>query len=637
MRLERKTVLLFGLLLLLALATMLSLRQQPPVEVAPTSASSAAQPNILFIIIDDMGYSDLGANGNDIVNTPNLDQFAAEGTRFTRNYVNASCTVTRAGILTGMQPELHGFRPDALGISPEVVTLPETLQQAGYSTHHIGKWHLGFLPRLAWPTQQGFETFFGFLAQNVLKGRRNGQWLLRNPTYRNPALQEGEEEPVVQRGHLTDILAARTEQTIATLAEQDTPWFLSVWTSAPHAPIDPDERFAAKYPDTPAGRYLALVEQVDDFVGRMLRGLEANGLAEDTLVMIVSDNGGTGNEIDSNAPFRGGKTTLYEGGLRTPFLLRWPGRVQAGRVSDAVTYYLDYFPTLASVAGAQVPDHLTGLNIIDLLEGRVERTQSLYWEASNSRMHSWSVLSQDGRWRLGQYFFGPPELHDLIEHPAGDKDVAAAHPELVGQLREDYLQWRLRSRVVALESESLGQNGQAKLTGNAFLRAPGYTGYTFGVAVAAQDTDEKLQEGARQTIAYQRDMWQLYLEDDLLHVQVNDVHIMAPAPPLEDCTTILLTSVYNPGHVNPKSKASLLELYVNGELVAVHDTPSFTDPVDSYTNPLFIGQDDIGGTPYLGRLGRPVVLSERLVVEEQNDGKIENGIDRVERELCATL
>ncbi len=637
MSLQRKNVLVFGLLLLLAVATGLSLRQQPPADTAPPANSATAQPNILFIVIDDMGYSDLGANGNDIVNTPNLDQFAAEGVRFTRNYVNASCTVTRAGILTGMQPEIHGFRPDALGISPEVVTLPEILQQAGYSTHHIGKWHLGYLSRLAWPTNQGFDTFFGFLAQNVLKGRRDGKWLVRNPTYRNPALQVDEEEPVIQQGYLTDLLAARAEQTIETLASQETPWFLSVWTFAPHAPVDPHARFAQQYPDTPAGRYLALVEQVDDFVGRMLRGLEANGLAKDTLVMIVSDNGGTTKEVQSNLPYRGSKTTFYEGGLRTPLMLRWPGRVPAGSVSDAVTYYLDYVPTLASAAGAPVPDYLTGLNLFDLLEGEVTRTQNLYWEASNSRHHSWSVLSADGRWRLGQYVIAPTELHDLVEHPHGDKDVLAEHPELADQLREDYLQWRLRSREVLLESASLGPGGQAKLTGHSLLRAPGYTGYTFGIGVAAQDIDQASPSGTRQIIAYQKDMWQLYLEDDLLHAQVNDVHITAAAPVQQECTTILLTSMYSPGHVNPKTEASLLELYVNSELVAVHESSTYTDPADSHTNPLYIGQDDTGGAPYLGHLGRAVVLSERLVAEEQNDGKIENGLARVARELCAAL
>jgi hypothetical protein len=123
---------------------------------------SEKPPNILFIVIDDMGYNDLAANGNPSVNTPNLDRLASEGARFTRNYVNSSCTVMRAGIMLGMQPEVHGFRADAIGISPEAITLPETLRLAGYSTHHIGKWHLGFLSKLAWPTRQGFDSSFVF-------------------------------------------------------------------------------------------------------------------------------------------------------------------------------------------------------------------------------------------------------------------------------------------------------------------------------------------------------------------------------------------------------------------------------------------------------------------------------------------
>ena len=143
-------------------------RPEPESSIVAGVTNADRPPNILFIIIDDMGYNDLGANGNASVRTPNLDYLASEGVRFTRNYVNSSCTVTRAGILLGVQPGSHGFRPDAMGYSPEAITLLETLREAGYSTHLIGKWHVGFLSKLAWPTQQGFDTFFGFLAQRPL-------------------------------------------------------------------------------------------------------------------------------------------------------------------------------------------------------------------------------------------------------------------------------------------------------------------------------------------------------------------------------------------------------------------------------------------------------------------------------------
>ena len=168
-------------------------------------SSGGTPPNILFILIDDMGYNDLGANGNPGVSAPHLDALAAEEVRFTRNYVDSTCSSTRAGILTGTTPAARGFRPRGLGISPVIVTLPEALRAAGYSTHHIGKWHVGYASKLSWPTAQGFDHFFGFLNQFLLRGPHvEGQFKLARPTYRNPWLQEQAQWPVRHKGHLAE-------------------------------------------------------------------------------------------------------------------------------------------------------------------------------------------------------------------------------------------------------------------------------------------------------------------------------------------------------------------------------------------------------------------------------------------------
>ena len=631
---------LFPLLVAAVLLIYFASRPEPDSSIVAGVTNADRPPNILFIIIDDMGYNDLGANGNASVRTPNLDQLASEGVRFTRNYVNSSCTVTRAGILLGVQPEAHGFRPDAIGISPEAITLPETLREAGYSTHLIGKWHVGFLSKLAWPTRQGFDTFFGFLAQNLLRGTRDGKWLIRHPTYRDPWLQHNEHEPSKYPGHLSDILTERAVSTIQTLAKEEQPWFLTLWTYAPHAPIDPAERFSKTYPDTPAGKYLALIDQVDHSVGRVLDTLRQSGLDDNTVVMVVSDNGGTNKEVDNNLPFFGQKATFYEGGIRTPLIIRWPGEVQPGTVADEVVTYLDYFPTFADIAQIEPPADLRGISIFDILNKKVERSNNVYWEASNSIRHSWSILSSDGRWRLGQYFFGEPQLNDLFEYPNGDTDVVERYPVMTSGLREDFMQWRLKARQVDFTYHQLTSTGAAKIGGHSLQRAPGYGGHTFAIALVPETPAAEgvsVSGVGRQFIAFQRDMWKLSLYDSKLHLDINGIRLEAPAPPSGICTSVIVTSQFNPGHVMPKKKSSLVELYVNGEKAAEFSAKSFKDPVDAYINSTFIGQNDEGAGHYVGTLGKPLIINERLVADGQDNGKIDNSISSIEKALCAQL
>jgi arylsulfatase A-like enzyme len=637
---DRRRLLRTGSVLLVVLVLLFAFVWsviKPPQVGSPAGKSARTRPNILFVVIDDMGFNDLGANGNAGVKTPNLDQLASQGVRFTRNYVDSTCTVTRAGMLTGVDPSVNGFRPDALGISPEVMTLPESLRAAGYSTHHIGKWHLGYLSRLAWPTEQGFDTFFGFLAQHLLRGPRNGEWVFGTPTYRNPWLQHGAEWPTRHPGHLSEILTDHASNFIKSLAGAEQPWFLAIWTYAPHAPVDPMEKFASRYPDTPQGKYLAFIEQVDDTVGRILQSLDESGLADNTLVFVVSDNGGTNREVENNLPFRGEKSSFFEGGVRTPLLVRWPGKLKPGLVFDGVVSYLDYFPTFATAAGAPIPEGVNGRDLLDVVENGAQLNGNLYWEASNSLKHSWSVLSRDGRWRLGQYVIYPPELNDLVGHPAGDQNVLESNPQVADKLRQDYLTWRMKNREIKLDYEALGDNGRARLSGNSLQRAPGYQGQTFAIAVTPQLPGAHGRAAAaseKQFIAYQRNLWQLFQRGPRLHLELNGIELEAPALEPNTCSTVMVTSQFNPGHVWPKSRQSMVELYVNGKQLAQFKSGSYQVPVDDYLNPTFIGQDEHGTGVYLGNLGKPVMLNERLVPEELNDGKIENGILAVESKLC---
>ncbi len=187
---------LLGLLVTAALLTACA-----PEQNDASRPAGLKKPNIILILLDDLGFNDLGANGNGAIKTPYLDQLASEGVRFTRHYTDSTCTATRIGAITGTPPARHGFRPDNLGISPELITLPEVLRDAGYSTHHIGKWHMGFASRLAWPNAQGFDTFFGFLNQFLMRNPiQNGTWAFNRPTYHNPWLQENEQVPPPRQG-----------------------------------------------------------------------------------------------------------------------------------------------------------------------------------------------------------------------------------------------------------------------------------------------------------------------------------------------------------------------------------------------------------------------------------------------------
>ena len=184
------------LLLLCVMATGLLVGACGSDRDAVGATTVSAKPNIVLILLDDMGFNDLGANGNTAVTTPNLDKLASEGVRFTRHYTDSTCTASRIGIMTGMSPAKQGFRPDNLGLSPELSTLSEMLQEAGYSTHHIGKWHIGFASKLAWPKAQGFDSFFGFLNQFLLKDpHQAGAWTMAKPTYHNPWLQQDDQAP----------------------------------------------------------------------------------------------------------------------------------------------------------------------------------------------------------------------------------------------------------------------------------------------------------------------------------------------------------------------------------------------------------------------------------------------------------
>lgn len=587
------------------------------------------QPNILFIVLDDLGVNDLGS-ADPAVTTPNLDAFAAQGTYYSRHYTDATCSVTRVGILTGQPPAVHGFRTTARGLSPEVETLPDGLRRAGYATHHVGKWHIGHASRLAWPTAQGFDGFFGFLDQHFLRAPSTaGQWTLAKPGYRNPWLMRNDQDPEQHQGHLTDLLTAEAIAYLDSRRDSEQPWFLNVWMYAPHAPLEPQPAVAARYPDSDQGRYLAMLESADAAVGRILAALEASGQADNTLVLVASDNGGTAAHRNSNAPLAGKKGSFAEGGVRAPLLARWPGTLPPGQVINEVVTYLDYLPTLLALAGEEVPEALPGRNFLDAPALARPLPQPMFWEASSDYYQGWGVLSQDKRWRLVADMFKRPMLYDLEADPAGSIDVMAAQGAVAGALNDAYLEWRQRARRVPLDYEVLPRGG-AQLTGNSLQRVPGFDGHTIGVAaqfaaVTAQPVEYLL---------YQADQWQLTREGGQLRLRMNGMSLDTPAPADAGCHSLIVSSLFHEAHLRKGNDRSQVNLFIDGELAAADREERFILQPDAFLAPTYVGRNDAGEGLFAGRLGVPVVLNEHLLADSAGSRAIGRSVAALHGELC---
>ncbi|MCA9319084.1 MAG: sulfatase [Planctomycetes bacterium] len=406
-----------------------------------------------------MGWSDPGYQGSDYHLTPRIDALAREGMVFTAAYANApNCAPSRACILSGQYPPRHGIYtvgspargqkdkrrlipiPNRRTLPSEVVTLAETLQSAGYRTAHVGKWHLGPDPRT-----QGFDLNVG--------GNQAGHPKRYVSPYANPDLKDG---PAGE--YLTDRLTQEATRFID--ACEDQPFFLHLAHYAVHTPIQPKPADAEAYRDRAKGTrhqnldYAAMVTGVDRSLGVLLDHLEARKLSRRTVVVFFSDNGGVA-RITSNAPLRGGKGMLYEGGLREPLIVRWPGHTKPGTRCDIPVIGTDFYPTFARIAQAALPTEqpLDGVDLVSLLEGEPSEAieaRTLFWhfpaylEAGRGRFRTTPAAAlRQGRWKLIEYFEdGRLELFDL-DHDLGEtQDLAAEQPERVKTLHEEMRRWR---------------------------------------------------------------------------------------------------------------------------------------------------------------------------------------------------
>ena len=483
---------------------------------AAAAPEPTAKPNLVIIFTDDMGYADIGAYGCKDIPTPHLDRLAAEGTRFTSAYTVAPiCVPSRMGLMSGKFPARFGvfnnvYTPEENQLWMQQTTLADVLKSRGYRTANVGKWHLSgnssghsgndlggfqFKP----PHERGFDEFVG------ITGGMNSFWkgteLAR--------LKDGKYERFKSPDYLTDFFGTEACEFIQRVhtknqepaTKNKEPFFLYLAFNAPHAPLDSlDEDQAAieaGYISPDRRKYAAMVRAIDRNVGRVMDKLQELGLADNTLTVFANDNGGGGNKAAMhtrntaiNIPYRGHKFDVLEGGVRVPFIMRWPGQVPAGQTFDGIVSTVDVFPTFAKVANASVPGNLDGVDLMPYLKG--EKTghphetlcwQQRVWVRPNERKPSgpgypalfYNLAIRSGKWKaikLDQPFDGtddsraqelypnkvypsqasvdkmrpedarPWELYDLSRDPAELNDLATEFPEKVKELSAAFFAWQ---------------------------------------------------------------------------------------------------------------------------------------------------------------------------------------------------
>lgn len=450
------------------------------------SSANKRKPNIVVILVDDLGYGELGCYGGKEIPTPHIDGLASGGVRFSSGYVTAPfCAASRAGLLTGRYQTRFGFEfnpigpqnsDPAIGLPPSERTLADLLREAGYITALVGKWHLGGTARFH-PQRRGFDDYFGFLHEGhyyvpppwnghttwlrrkTLPDGTKGRWSSPTgsiiwsthlgqfePSYDadNPILRSS--QPVEEAANLTDAFTREAEQFIESNREQ--PFFLCLAYNAVHSPMQGADAYMKRFahiPDIQRRIFAAMLAQLDDGVGKVLAKLRACELEQNTLVVFLSDNGGPTRELtSSNHPLRGEKGTLLEGGLRVPFLMRWPARIPAGRIEHRPVISLDLFATAIQAAGAASSAKLDGVDLLPRLVSGDSAPihERLYWRVGPQaalREGEWKIVRERGSpdWRLFHLADDSGEARDLAQQqPERVASMADAWKQLNGQMVE---------------------------------------------------------------------------------------------------------------------------------------------------------------------------------------------------------
>lgn len=458
-----------------------------------SKANVSDRPNIILILADDLGYGDLGSYGQQRIKTPNLDRMAEEGMRFTEHYAGSTvCAPSRSVLMTGLHAGHTPIRGNKeimpVGQYPlqyGTVTLPKILQEAGYKTGGFGKWGLGYPNSEGEPSLQGFDEFFGFMCQRrshffypeflyhdqcgipikkvILEGNQ-----VQNASTEN-FQREGAGPPISKAQYSQDVIIEKALEFIE--KNRESPFFLYFPSQIPHASLQaPDEALAIyldengesifdedsshsfgsyTQTDMPKATYAAMVTLLDRYVGMIFEKLEELNLSDDTLIIFTSDNGSYTeggyhySMHNSNGELRGGKRDLYEGGIRVPFIAKWPGKIQPGTVSDHISYFPDMLPTLAEFANQPSPPGIDGISMVPIFleQGEQKNHKYLYWEF---QAQGGKQAIRKGKWKAVRLDVienrkSPIELYNLSNDISEHTDVSGQYPEVVEEM--DSLFW----------------------------------------------------------------------------------------------------------------------------------------------------------------------------------------------------
>jgi N-acetylgalactosamine-6-sulfatase len=439
---------------------------------------TVVRPNVIFILTDDQGYGDMGVAGHPYMMTPNIDRLAKEGTRFTQFYVNATvCAPSRVALMTGQFPARNNVHHIYLNeefdrehgvpvfLDPELLTVADVMKQAGYTTGHIGKWHLEGRDLSSPPDRYGFDS-----------------WLVTHDASQSPVYRDRFSSTVHKITQSSHWIMEDGIEFIKNHKDDGQPFYLNLWTLVPHGLLSPSQEELAIYNDLKTKPedfnswmyqyansaadlneqmkvYCASMTSLDEAIGILLNYLDETGLTENTLIFYASDNGpedyhigdATNAGVGSPGILRGRKRSIYEGGVRVPCIVRWPGHVPAGKISDVVWSGVDWLPTLAGITGITLPaEYQTdGEDVSDVFFGsKLEHHESLFWEwkyevAGNNSYHPPQLAIRKGDWK---FLCNPDgsrsELYNLKNDPGEYQNLAMQKPEIVDELKSKLLDWK---------------------------------------------------------------------------------------------------------------------------------------------------------------------------------------------------
>lgn len=425
----------------------------PIIFLLGDKVQAADKPNIILILADDAGYADFSFQGSEVFRTPNIDRIANTGMRFDQAYVSAAvCGPSRAGLITGKYQQKFGFEEnnipgymsangstgDHMGLPTDEKTIADYLKPLGYHTGILGKWHLGNADKFH-PLNRGFDEFYGFRggARSYFSFSEN------NPNYRREDfLERGFGQYAETEKYLTDALA---DEAVDFLDKyQNSPFFLYLSFTAVHAPMDALPEDLAAFPTLSGNRQkvAAMTKALDRAVGKLLTRLEQLKLAENTLIVFTNDNGGpSDHNASNNYPLSGTKATHLEGGIRVPFLMRWPGKIPVATSYSHPISTLDLLPTFYSAAKGTnpLPGNIDGVNLLPYIAGSEngQPHQALFWKKENR------AAIREGDWKLLRFPDRPAELYNLATDIQESQNLAAKHPDKVKSLYKNLFQWEL--------------------------------------------------------------------------------------------------------------------------------------------------------------------------------------------------